>query len=261
MHTFTQQDFIDAFQTKAITHHFQPIVELGARHVVGYEALARWQHPVHGLLSSSQFIYQLVAMGFSVQLTQVALNLSVKFFLEAQRCDRVSVPIAINLTAVEFEDEALIERLDTVVPAEMLASKLLKFEMLEWAAANSIEVVAQRVAQLKAKGIDVYADDFGHAYGSFHRLLNVPYQGIKLDSEYANALSKQAAAHAIVDSLVKLTDDLNLQFVVEGVQTLAQESILKSLGVTQAQGFLYYKPLVFEEAMQLLALKTTVLNA
>jgi EAL domain-containing protein (putative c-di-GMP-specific phosphodiesterase class I) len=249
---FTKQDFEIAFQTKALTHYFQPIIDLASGKPVSFEALVRWHHPTLGLLNPTVFIKSLVSHGFDLKLSLLALKRLAQYHRQAKTAGLESLPVAINITAAALETEAGVERLEALMNELALPPKLLQLEMLEWAKANDLKRVATAVAALKALGVQVIADDFGHAYGSFHRLMNVEFGGIKLDSEYSQGLDNKPQAHAIIRACVVLTQALSLNLVVEGVQTRVQALQLEALGVQKVQGFLYYPPMPIAQVFELL---------
>lgn len=249
---FTKQDFETAFQSKALMHYFQPVIDLASGKTVSFEALVRWQHPELGLLTSGVFINSLVAHGFDLKLGLLALKRVAKYHQHAKISGLKSVPVAINVTAAVLETEAGVELLKEFMDELALPSELLQLEMLEWGKAKDLKRVAAAVTALKAQGIKVIADDFGHAYGSFHRLMNVAFSGIKLDSEYPQALGDKPQAQAIIRASVGLTEALSLSLVVEGVQTQAQAAQLEAIGVKRVQGFLYYAPMPIAQVYELL---------
>ena len=249
---FTKQDFEIAFQSKALTHYFQPVIELNSGKTVSFEALVRWQHPELGLLSSSVFIHSLVAHGFDLKLGLQALRGVAKYHHHAKLNGLKSVPVAINVTASVLETEAGAERLKALMDELALPTELLQLEMLEWGKTNDLNQVATTVTQLKSRGIKVIADDFGHAYASFYHLMNIAFSGIKLDSEYPKSLADKPEAQAIIRASVGLTDALSLSLVVEGVQTKPQAEQLEAIGVKRVQGFLYHAPMPIAQVYELL---------
>ncbi len=249
---FTKVDFERAFADGAISHHFQPLVDMDSRDLLSFEALARWNHPNLGVINSGVFIFNLVEQGFASQLTLLAIEKINEYHKECLAKGLKAVPVSINVTATEFEAPAVVKCLMNYVKEHSLPPELLTIEMLEWSSAHDLTLVGKAVHGLMDLGVRVYADDFGDAFASFHRIMTIPFSGIKLDGEYARAINHKPEAKAIIKALVLLTNELNLQFVIEGVETKAQADTLTALGVTIAQGHFYHFPMTSGQAIALL---------
>jgi EAL domain-containing protein (putative c-di-GMP-specific phosphodiesterase class I) len=249
---FTKADFEQAFASNAISHHFQPLVDMNTRELLSFEVLARWEHPELGNINSGLFIFSLVEHGFASQLTLIAVEKINEYHKQTLSQGLKPVPVSINVTATEFEAPEVVKCLIKYVKDHELPPELITIEMLEWTMAHDLTIVGKAVKALTDLGVKVYADDFGDAYASFHRIMNIPFSGIKLDGEYARAVNDRPEARAIIKALVLMTNELNLQFVIEGVETQAQAEKLTQLGVRVAQGHYYHYPLDSEQAIRLL---------
>ncbi len=249
---FSPKHFDQAFEKKELHHYFQPIVDMSSRRVISFEALVRWQHPEMGLLSSAQFIKELVGQGFASKLTRLGLRRVIQFHEMAGAQGKRPLPISINVAACEFESFNSIENLEAVLLQYAIPKHMINIEMLEWNEVVDLAKVSQVVRALKAIGVDVVADDFGHAYGSFHHMMNMPFAGLKLDSEYSQAIATKREAQAIVQAMVSFTQHLGISLVVEGVQTQREADLLHQLGVKSAQGHLYHAAMSHREALALL---------
>jgi EAL domain-containing protein (putative c-di-GMP-specific phosphodiesterase class I) len=250
--TFAKHEFEQAFETGAITHHLQGIVNLSTHKVQYFEALARWKHPKLGLINAACFVEDLATHGFVAQLTQVAIQSTKDYLNWVLSQHRVPLPVSINITASEFEAHDYANYLCNLLDKAAIPFSLVNIEMLEWGHANDLALVGHVVETLKQRGIKVYADDFGHAYGSFHRLMNIHYSGLKLDCEYARAIETRLEAQVIIEAMAKFSERLSLSFVVEGIETKGQAEYLQSLGVKSGQGYLYNRPMPLLEAHLLL---------
>jgi diguanylate cyclase len=252
MSLFTAQQFEQAFERKQLLHYFQPIVSLDTGKVLSFEALVRWQHPELGLLSSGQFIVDLVDCGFANKLTRLGLRRVIQFHQIAAIHGKQPLPMSINIAACEFEQLKGIDEIDALLNQYAIPKHMIYFEMLEWHETIDLSKVAQTVSALKTIGVDVVADDFGHAYGSFHHMMNMPFAGVKLDGEYPRALKTKREAQAIVQAMVSFTKHLGISLVVEGVETKYEADTLKLLGVKTVQGHYFYPALSYLDALALL---------
>lgn len=247
-HNFSKYDFERAFVNHEMTHHFQGIMNLSTHKAEYFEALARWKHPTLGLINAAVFVNDLAAHGFVSQLTEVAVNSVRQYFEWVSSQNKIPVPVSINITAAEFESPNYVSYFSKLLKNANLPINLVSIEMLEWGDANDLKLVGRVVEQFKSIGIKVYADDFGHAYGSFHRMMNISYSGIKLDCEYARALESRIEAQVIIESMANFSQRLSLSLVVEGIETIAQANFLRALGVKSGQGYLYNRPMPWAEA-------------
>lgn len=252
---FPKHAFVDAFQTNQIEHHFQPLMDIESGHLVGFETLARWHHPQQGLLSSGTFIVSLVNHGFAAELTLIAVRKIAEFYHQAHAQGSHCVPVSVNITAAEFEAPQFAQHIASFIETLNLPPHMIHVELLEWSPANDNAVLAAAVKALSALGITVKADDFGDAYASFNRMMDMPFSGIKLDGEYVRSLDTKPAAKIIIQTLAGFADKMNMSLVVEGVETQAQLNALSSMGVHHAQGYLFGRPMAFEQAIKLLAPK------
>jgi diguanylate cyclase len=246
--TFAKHEFEHAFETHAIAHHFQGIVNLNTRKVQYFEALARWMHPKLGLINAACFVEDLAVHGFIAQLTEVAIHSTRQYIAWALSQHKTPLPVSINVTASEFEAPEYANYFCALLDKAQIPPSLVSIEMLEWGQANDLTLVGGVVETLKHRGIKVYADDFGHAYGSFHRLMNIAYSGIKLDCEYARTIETRIEAQVIIEAMARFSERLSLSFVVEGIETAGQADCLQSLGVKSGQGYLYNRPMPWAEA-------------
>jgi EAL domain-containing protein (putative c-di-GMP-specific phosphodiesterase class I) len=257
--TFTADELEHAFVTQALTFHLQPVVSLRTGDVQSFEALVRWEHPQAGLLEAKAFIKTVADGGFSPRLTPLCVQFVARFRQRAAALGLRPLPVAMNITASEFEAPDFAARFIATLKQWGTPAEGVKLEMLEWDKAHDLAQVSSAVDALNAAGVQVVLDDFGHAYGSFHRMMSIHYTGIKLDSVYANALGEEHAkglqprAAAIVSAMVGMTQQLGMDLVIEGVQTQSQADALQLLGVTRVQGRFYYPPAPLDAALTLLA--------
>jgi c-di-GMP-specific phosphodiesterase len=247
---FTKLDFEQAFAAGEITHYFQPLVNITSKAVLSFEALARWNHPKLGLLNSGLFIEDLIEQGFASDLTKVAAHNVLHAYRDAKNQGLKPLPITVNATAAEFETPAMFQWFIGFVLENNSPPDLI--EMLEWQPGHDLEALGAAVKALRLFGVKVYADDFGDAYASFRRMMNLPFSGIKLDAEYANVIHDNRTARAIVKSLVMLTGELDIEFVIEGIETQEQADAFSLLGVHIAQGIHFYPPMHSDLALKLL---------
>ncbi|MFB9234598.1 putative bifunctional diguanylate cyclase/phosphodiesterase [Plantactinospora siamensis] len=221
---------------------FQPIVELSTGEVMAAEALARWQHPVHGTMDPLRFIDAVERSGLLPAFTEAVLDQS----LMAARSWREAgfdLPVAVNVSPRSLLDArfpgAVLARLRT----HDLPPDGLILELTETLALSQLEVVDQVLNQLRDEGVRLALDDFGTGYSSLSMLSRIPVHELKIDREFVMAMENSAEAAAVIRSTVDLGRSLGLVVVAEGVESEPQRQALWELGCAAGQGHLFARPM------------------
>jgi diguanylate cyclase (GGDEF)-like protein len=218
--------------------HYQPIIDVRTRAVAAAEALARWRHPVRGLVPPDRFIPLAEDTGLIVPLGDWVLQ---------QACRDAAgwpehVKVSVNLSAVQFRNAGLLDSIlfalvDSGLPAERLEVEVTESVLLGKEADYLI-----LLHQLKNIGVSVALDDFGTGYSSLSYLKMFPFDKIKIDRTFIRDIEGRADCAAIVSSIIGLGRSLGRHTTAEGVETEAQFEILRAAGVTLAQGYLFGRP-------------------
>lgn len=211
--------------------------------VCGVEALIRWQHPSLGLLVPNKFIEAAEQTGLIIRmgywaLEQACIQLQLWHQKEMPFC-----PIAVNLSAMQFEHKHLISALDNLMKKYQIQANELIVEITESTAMHHIESSIRTFEHLRALGILLAIDDFGTGHSSFLYLKNLPVDELKIDREFIRNLSEGSKDEIILESIIHLAIRLGLVVTAEGVETEQQAAILKRLGCQQLQGYLLGKPM------------------
>jgi sensor c-di-GMP phosphodiesterase-like protein len=217
---------------------YQPILDGRDGGVRGAEALARWRHPVRGLVMPDQFIPLAESSGLIVPMTERLLG-QVRDDLAALGPLPAGFRISVNLARAHFADDHLLVCLDRVFgPGATLGH--LGFEITERELLSNVAEQARTVVEeLTRRGAEVSLDDFGTGYSGLSHLRHLPLHSIKIDRSFVWALDTEAVTASLVESIVALARSLNLGLVAEGVETEAQRERLIALGVVLHQGWLY----------------------
>ena len=234
-------DLRRAIEQHELRLHFQPVLRLDTGEVAGVEALVRWQHPHRGLVSASEFIGLAERSGLVVELGEWVLR-------EACRCaaawqaDGRHVSVGVNLSPRQLVGTDFRALLGQVLQETGARPDLLVLEVTESTlmdAPGAVDVLAA----LREMGVHLALDDFGTGYSSLTYLKRFPLDAIKIDRSFVSGLGRDADDEAIVASVVSLARALGKLVIAEGVETVAQLEALRALGVDQAQGFLWTRPL------------------
>ena len=214
--------------------HFQPIVALERRCIVGAEALLRWRHPERGLLPPAEFVALAETAGLIGEIGNWALRSGCA---EAARWPGLC--LAVNLSPMQVRQPGLVEQVTTVLAATGLPPHRLELEITEGLLLHDGAETLSTLARLRALGVGVVLDDFGTGYSSLSYLRRFPFDKIKVDRSFVANMSVDVGATAIVEAVATLGQRLNMQVCAEGIETEAQASLLRAMGCDEGQGFLF----------------------
>ncbi len=218
---------------------FQPIVDIRDGKTTGFEALARWHSPVLGHVPPAQFFGIAERAGIVNSLTRPLLKMALA---SASTWDP-SLRLSFNLSAQDLNSHEGVLSLIGIIETSSFDARRLDLEITETAFAHDFEQVRQSVDMLRHLGCGISLDDFGTGYSSLTRLHALPLTKIKIDRSFVTDLHEKPASYKIVKSLLALSRDMELECVVEGVETSAELATLKGLGATLVQGYIYAPPL------------------
>ena len=222
---------------------FQPIVRLSDRATVGYEALARWEHPTRGTVEPARFLRTAIDSGLVVPLGRQLLTQVVVTAARLPLGVR-DLTVAVNLCATELRAPGLLDVLRTLLVANDVAPGRLVVEVTENSVLTDVDLVSGVLADLRTLGIKVHLDDFGTGYSSLSWLRQLPLDGIKIDRSFVAdiAPSDGGSTAPVVEAITRMAQVLDLTVVAEGVETEAQAERLTALGCGLAQGWALGRP-------------------
>jgi len=222
--------------------YVQPKFDLRSQALQGVEVLARWQHPLRGLLPPAAFIALMAREQLLDELLCSLLEQGLACQLALHRQGR-TVGFAFNLSLQQLATEGLLRRLVARLQAHALPLSLVTLEVTEDGWGGVTPQVLQGLAALRRLGVRLSMDDFGTGHSSLWRLEQLPFDEIKLAGEFTRRLEGSRCARAIVRHGVGLAGELGMQLVVEGIETQAQRGILLELGAGVGQGYLWARPM------------------
>jgi diguanylate cyclase (GGDEF)-like protein len=222
--------------------HFQPQFDLQHGGLVGAEALLRWHDPELGQVGPDQFIPVAEETGFIIELGDFVLRDAIRRAAEWRR-QGARIPVAVNISALQFQQDHFAEHLIELLQAQALPGELLELELTESVLAYDLEAIAAQLHRLAAHGVKLAIDDFGTGYASLGYLKQLPLHRLKIDRSFVQGLPADASDAAIVRSVIQMARDLHLRVVAEGVENEAQAKFLADAGCHEAQGFLYARPM------------------
>ncbi|HZS05621.1 MAG TPA: EAL domain-containing protein [Blastocatellia bacterium] len=233
--------------------HYQPIVSLDSRHIMGFESLVRWQHPQQGLISPGRFVQIAEDTGLIIQLDQWVLRESCRQVQVWQEEFPSNPPltISVNLSGKQFAQPDLTERIGQILAETGLTPSSLKLEITESSLIENPEAAAATLKQLKDRGIRISLDDFGTGYSSLSYLHRFPIDTIKIDRSFVMRLNVSKNSE-IVRAIITLASNLGMEVIAEGVETEEQIARLTGMNCSYVQGYMFSKPLPSEDVKELL---------
>ncbi|EEX92249.1 sensory box/GGDEF family protein [Vibrio orientalis CIP 102891 = ATCC 33934] len=251
-----KRDLESAIESKEIHAHYQPIVDSKTAEIVGFEALARWQHPQFGFVSPAVFIplaerdHQIIKLGESI------LEQACEFMTQVDKIRRsqgkTSLTIHVNLSAAHFYYPGLPDYLVHIIQRYNVLPGQLVIEVTESMLMGIEDEVIARMELIKSLGVLFALDDFGTGYSSFSTLCCFPLDIVKLDKSYIDQLEVNDRAKSLVRNIANMAQELGLTTVAEGVETASQARKLKNWNIEEIQGFYFYKPMPEGELIKLI---------
>ena len=233
-----EMDLREAVRNNELTVFYQPQLDLTSDTVVGFEALLRWRHPLHGMISPAQFIPIAEEIGLISALGEWVLE---------EACREAAtwpdeIKIAVNLSPVQFRNTNLVHAVRNSLATSGLPPRRLELEITESALLKDSEKVLAILHSLRDMGISTALDDFGTGYSSLSYLRSFPFDKIKIDQSFVREMVRRPDCLAIVHSIAQLAQRLGMVTTAEGVETQQQLEQVRKVGCTQAQGFYFDRP-------------------
>ncbi|MCG6133084.1 MAG: EAL domain-containing protein [Nostoc sp. LLA-1] len=240
-----ENDLRRAVERQEFLIYYQPIISLASGKVAGFEALIRWQHPVRGLISPTEFIPVAEETGL--------INTIDKWVLQSS-CEQLRIwqdsltttqklTISVNLSARLFSQPNLITEIDQVIDATQINPASLELEITESVIMENNQAVKTIIQQLKNRGIKLIIDDFGTGYSSLSYLHRFPLNALKIDKSFVKVMEDSEENMGLVPAMISIAESMGMSVIAEGVETTKQLEKLKFLNCNFAQGYLFSQPL------------------
>ncbi len=248
-----ETDLRRALKREEFTLHYQPIQNLLTGEIVGMEALARWQPPNSPLVSAPGFIPVAEESGLILPIGDWMLNAACQQNKAWQKAGLKPIRIAVNISARQFQQEALVASIGHTLRTTGLDPRYLELEVTEGVVMKTAGITILKLRALHEMGIQIAIDDFGTGYSSLNYLRHFPIHTLKIDQSFVRDICDNTDDAAIVKAIITLSHSLNLTVVAEAVETTDQLRQLQKLQCDEMQGSLFCLPLSAEAATKFLA--------
>ncbi len=242
-----------AVERNEVEVYFQSVVALDDQRIVGAEALVRWDHPEHGILSPGQFIELAEDNGTILPIGQAVLEEACRRAKGWHDTLGVRLDVSVNLSARQFQEAGLEDQVAHALRSTGIDPSQLCLEITESLAMDDVELTSAILTSLHGLGIRLAIDDFGTGHSSLGYLSRFPIDVIKIDQSFVRDINQDPVKSAIVSAVVALSQAIGSTTVVEGVETLPELEQLQALGCDLAQGFYFSRPLpsaAFDELLR-----------
>lgn len=248
-----ETDLRRAIEREEFCVHYQPIMSLETEALVGFEALARWNHPERGLVLPDEFIPIAEETGFITEIGALVLR---------QACTQLrawhvalgheSLTMSVNLSGKQLTQTDLIHQIQNTLDQTGLNPTWLRLEITESVVMENAELATNTLVQLRKLGVHLSIDDFGTGYSSLSYLHRFPVNTLKIDRSFIGRMAKGDENSEIVRTICTLANNLGMEVVAEGIETQEQLELLRSLKCEYGQGFLFSRPIPAEAATRLI---------
>ncbi|MBD3610014.1 MAG: EAL domain-containing protein [Gammaproteobacteria bacterium] len=245
-----QSEIHEGLQRNEFVPFYQPKVDLVSGDIIGFEALARW-HRNGEIVAPGVFLDVAEEAG---QIIDIDFQIIEQVMVDIRQwiTQGLSVPVSINISAKQFSRDELLDDMENCL--QLLGDNigLIELEITEQVFIDDIEGVRSKLQKIKNMGVRIALDDFGTGYSSLSYLRELPFDVIKIDRAFIRNLEADEQYQAIVRTITQLSHSLGYDAVVEGVETEQQRRLLINMGLQQAQGYLFYRPMSASQVEALL---------
>ncbi len=238
-----ENDLRYAIERNELFLHYQPQIEQSSGKFIGAEALLRWQHPIHGLVSPAEFIPIAEETGLIVPIGEWVLREASSQARKWKSLGSSDFQVSINLSRRQLEQKDFAKTVHQILEESRCDPNLIELEITESSAMNEPEEAIIKLQALHDMGIQLAIDDFGTGYSSLTYLKRFPFDRLKIDQSFVSGIPDDADDIAIIQITIMLAHQLRLKVIAEGVETERQREFLQENGCEEMQGYLFGKPM------------------
>ena len=244
-----KQELPAAVAAGELVPYFQPLVRMEDTTLVGFEVLARWEHPDHGTLPPARFLPLVEELGLSADMFRALLTRA----CTAARDWPAHIRLAMNISPRELKDTSLPDAVCRILESTGFAGTRLEIEITEEALIGDTSAARAVLERLRALGISVALDDFGTGFSSLYHLRELPFDKVKIDKSFMRSLDTDAEGSRYVAAIIGLGHALDLELTAEGIEDEPTMRLLQALGCTYGQGYLFGRPVAASDACRIVS--------
>ncbi|HDY7845209.1 TPA: EAL domain-containing response regulator [Vibrio vulnificus] len=238
----SDQEFLFDLANGRVKNYYQPLVDCRTGDVVGYEALARWLHPIHGMLSPEHFLPIVERCNLSHELFDIVTDNAIRDARYIKQGHRISI----NADQINIEDGNFSENFIDKCLENQVEPNVFTIEITENTSFSNNVALYKNLAKLRLNGVNISIDDFGTGHSSLEKLSLLPFNELKIDRSFVSEMEIDSKKQKIVNSICGLAKSLNLKIVAEGVEKQSTWNMLKKYNIDVCQGYLFNKPMPIE---------------
>lgn len=240
-----------AMEKQEFDLYFQPQFCAQDQHLIGFEALLRWQHPTKGNISPALFIPIAEQMGMINEIGDWVIQRTCQTMHKLKLAGYTNFIMAINLSVQQLMREDFVDEIIKILAHYDVPAHRIELEITESIFAHDKPLIISKLQALQSAGFHIVMDDFGTGYSCLSYIKDLPLEGIKIDKAFVDELSSDAQSKfkAIISAIITLAQQLNIKTLAEGIESLEQATMLRNLGCDHLQGFLFAKPLSYDETL------------
>lgn len=245
------QDLHAALREKQFELYYQPVVDAGSGEIRSVEALVRWHHPRHGLISPAIFIPIAEQTGQIIPLGRWVLRQACQSLADLHARGARMFPVAVNISSLQFRRDGFLDEVQRVLTETGLPPEFLELEMTESILLGDVEQVIEAIHVLSGMHVSIAIDDFGTGFSSLSYLRDLPIHKVKLDRAFIRNILTNHSDAAIVQGIIAMAHHLGLAVVAEGIEEREQQQDLVRRGCDLLQGYFFARPMPWEDVMAL----------
>ena len=246
------RDMEIALVEKQFKVFMQAIYDTKQKRITAAEALVRWEHPTLGQVPPNDFVPLFERNGFVVRLDRFVWEEVAKFLRAEWDSFGKVIPVSVNVSHLNFYNRDLLDYLLSLVEKYELEPSMIKLEIMETAYMDEPEKIIAMIEEFRAHGFEVMLDDFGSGHSSLSMLKNLPVDVLKIDISFTQEAGSSKRVNAILKFIMNLSEELEMDVIVEGVETKEQLEVIQKLGCHQIQGYYFGKPMPKDDFMRTL---------
>ncbi|KMT21827.1 bifunctional diguanylate cyclase/phosphodiesterase [Clostridium cylindrosporum] len=250
-----RNDFLKAIKNGEFKVYYQPIIKLKNNEILAAEALIRWDHPTWGLVFPSEFISIADETGFIIDMGNWLLRDICDTYRKWIDSGLPAIKISINYSSIHLQQKNFLENVKNIIDEFKLNPNFLIIEIIESILFENKEEIMHNIKCLRAYGIQVALNNFGRSYSSLQYLNSLNIDILKIDSSFIKNVTIDKTSDIIIESLIKMAQELKVKLVAEGIETDEQLHYLKKLNCHTGQGYLYIEPTPIQEFEKILSKK------